>query len=104
MKHSRGDIIGNIHRVWDIIDIIYETLTNRGRAYEGDTISDIFRLTKNSEIQNRWINFCNKILNYKLDFTDVVNLIIGFISPPYKSIIDEDEFFKKWSYKERKYI
>lgn len=85
-------------------EAIYETLTNRGRAYERDSISDIFRLTKNFETQKRWINFCNKILNYELDFKDVVNVIIDFISPPYESILEEDEFFKNWSYKERRYI
>ena len=85
-------------------EAIYETLTNRGRAYERDSISDIFRLTKNFETQKRWINYCNKILNYELDFKDVVNVIIDFISPPYESILEEDEFFKNWSYKERRYI
>lgn len=85
-------------------EAIYETLTNRGRAYESDSIYDISRLTKNLEIQKRWINFCSKVLTYELDFTDVVNVIIEFTSPPYDAIINEDEFFKKWSYKERKYI
>lgn len=34
-------------------EAIYETLSNRGRAYERDSISAIFRLTKNSEVQKR---------------------------------------------------
>lgn len=85
-------------------EAIYETLTNRGRAYERDSISDIYRLIKNPEIQKRWINFCNKILNYQLDFADVIDVIIDFITPPYEAIIDEDEFFKKWSYREIRYI
>lgn len=85
-------------------EAIYETLTNRGRAYERDSISDIYRLIKNPEIQKRWINFCNKILNYQLDFSDVIDVIIDFITPPYEAIIYEDEFFKKWSYREIRYI
>ncbi|HOJ12337.1 MAG TPA: nucleotidyl transferase AbiEii/AbiGii toxin family protein [Clostridiales bacterium] len=85
-------------------EAIYETLTNRGRAYEIDSISDIFRLTKDLEILKRWNNFCSKILNYELNFTDVVNVIISFISPPYESILVEDEFFKDWRCKEGRYF
>lgn len=84
-------------------EALYETLSNRGRAYEKDSITDIFRLSLDLEVQKRWDNFCNKILNYELDFVDVVNIIIDFISPPYDSIIKEDEFFGNWDSKKRKY-
>lgn len=85
-------------------EAIYETLTKRARVYERDSITDLYRLTENPEIQKRWINFCNKILHYELDFEDVVNIIVEFIAPPYEAIIDEDEFLGNWSYKERKYL
>lgn len=85
-------------------EAIYEILTNRGRAYERNSISDILRLTKNIEIQRRWNNFCDKVLNYELDFTVVVKVIIDFILPPYESMLNEDEIFKNWSCQTRKYI
>lgn len=85
-------------------EALYETLSNRGRAYEKDTIRDILRLSSNLEVKKRWGNFCNKVLNYELDFVDIINIIIDFISPPYDSIIKEDEFFKDWNCKERRYI
>lgn len=84
-------------------EALYETLSNRGRVYEKGSITDIFRLTKDSVVQKRWDNFCNKILNYELDFVDVVNIIIDFILPPFDSIIKEDEFFGNWDSKKRKY-
>lgn len=84
-------------------EALYETLSNRGRVYEKKTISEIFKLTKNSVVQKRWNNFCNKILHYKLDFIDIVNIIIDFISPPYDSIIKKDSFFGNWDSKKRKY-
>jgi len=84
-------------------EAIYETLTNRNRIYERDTISNIARLAKDSGIQKRWANFCNKILNHELDFSDVVRVITDFIAPPYQAIVNEDEFFGKWDYKEGKY-
>ena len=85
-------------------EAIYEILANRGRAYERNSISDILRLTKNIEIQRRWNNFCDKVLNYELDFTVVVKVIIDFILPPYESMLNEDEIFKNWSCQTRKYI
>jgi hypothetical protein len=85
-------------------EAIYETLTNRSRAYERNSITDIMRLTKNIKIQRRWNNFCDKVLNYELDFTDIVKVIIDFILPPYEAIIEEDEFFKNWSCQTKGYI
>lgn len=84
-------------------EALYETLSNRGRSYEKGSITDILRLSSNSEVEKRWDNFCNKVLNYELDFVGVVNIIIDFISPPYDSIIEEDEFFGNWDSKKRKY-
>jgi hypothetical protein len=32
-----------------------------------------------------------------------MDVIIDFILLPYQSIVNEEEFFKTWSYKDRKY-
>lgn len=85
-------------------EAIYETLSNRGTPYERDSIAVIVRLIKDVEVQKRWNNFCKKILRYELDFDHVVNTIIEFTSPPYNAMIEEDEFFKEWSSKYRKYV
>ncbi|QSQ08803.1 hypothetical protein H0A61_01148 [Koleobacter methoxysyntrophicus] len=85
-------------------EAIYETLSNRGTSYEKDSVAVISRLAKDAEIQKRWSNFCKKVLKYELSFSDVVEVIINFILPPYQSIIQEDEFFKTWRYKDRKYV
>lgn len=83
---------------------IYETLTNRGRLYEKDSVAVIARLIGDSEMQKRWGNFCKKILKYELDFDVVVNIIIDLTAPPYEAAIQEDELLKTWSYKDRRYI
>ncbi|WP_352418884.1 nucleotidyl transferase AbiEii/AbiGii toxin family protein [Proteiniborus sp.] len=85
-------------------EAIYETLSNRGTPYEKDSITIITRLTKDVEMQKRWNNFCKKILRYELNFDHVVNTIIEFTSQPYNAMIKEDEFFKEWSSKYRKYV
>lgn len=85
-------------------EAIYETLSNRGRSYEKDSVALISRLAENTEMQKRWINFCKKILKYELSLSDVIEVIINFTLPPYESIIQENELFKTWSYKDRKYV
>lgn len=85
-------------------EAIYETLSNRGTPHEKDSIAVIARLADNVEIQKRWNNFCKKVLKYELDIKVVIDTIIDFTLPPYQSIVSEEEFFKNWSYKDKKYI
>lgn len=85
-------------------EAIYQTLSNRGTPYEKDSVTVIARLAKDIEIQKRWSNFCNKVLKYELSFSDVIEVIIGLTLPPYKSIVQEDEFFKTWSCKVKNYV
>lgn len=83
---------------------IYKTLTNRSRSYQKDSVAIISRLMNDSEIQKRWDNFCNKILKYKLNFDEVVNVILDLTLQPYESIIMNEKFLKNWSYKNKRYI
>ena len=92
------DIMGEV-----LQKAIQNTLINRGRIYEKKFISDLFRLTKDSDIQKRWDNFCKKILNYNLNLTDVVNIIISFTLPPYEAIFDENNFSMEWNHDKGKY-
>jgi len=85
-------------------EAIYETLSNRARKYEKDSVAVIARLTENNEIKNRWNNFYNKVLKYQLDFNYVTSIILGFTLPPYEAIIQEGELFNIWSHKDKKYI
>lgn len=85
-------------------DAIHETLSNRGTPHEEDSIVVIKRLVDDKEIQNRWNNFCKKILKYELDFNGVVDIIIDFISLPYDAIIKEKEFFNNWGCENKEYI
>ncbi len=84
-------------------EAIYETLTNRGTPYEKDSVTIISRLADDLIILRRWDNFCKKILQFKLSFTDVVKLIIDFLQPPYEALIHEEELFKKWRHERKEY-
>lgn len=85
-------------------EAIYETLSNRGRPYEKDSIDIILRLAKDSAIQKRWVNFCKKILKVEISLELVISTIINFTSPPFMAIIAEGEFFGTWNSKELKYV
>jgi predicted nucleotidyltransferase component of viral defense system len=84
-------------------EAIYETLTNRGTPYEIDSVTIISRLADDLIILRRWDNFCKKILQFNLSFTDVIKLIIDFLQPPYEALIHEKELFKKWNHERKEY-
>ena len=84
-------------------EAIYETLTNRGTPYEKDSVIILSRLADDSNIIKRWSNFCKKILQYKLDFRNVIKLIIDFLQPPFEALIHEEELFKKWNHEKKEY-
>ena len=84
-------------------EAIYETVTNRGTPYEEDSVTVISRLADDSIILRRWENFCRRVLQYKLDFTNVVKLIIDFLQPPYEAMILEEELFKNWNHVKKEY-
>lgn len=85
-------------------EAIYETLSNRGTPYEKDSIIILDRLVADKDIQTRWVNFCKKILRFKLDIDLVIHTIIEFLHPPYNAIIHENEFFDLWDSEKGKYI
>lgn len=84
-------------------EAIYETLTNRGTPYEIDSVTIISRLADDLIILRRWDNFCKKILQFNLSFTDVIKLIIDFLQPLYEALIHEKELFKKWNHERKEY-
>jgi predicted nucleotidyltransferase component of viral defense system len=84
-------------------EAIYETLSNRARVYEQDSVTVISRLKEDIHIQKRWKNFCKKVLKYELNFSDVIDVIINFTLPPFQSMIQENEFFRNWSHKKKEY-
>lgn len=80
---------------------IFETLQNRGTPYERDSLDQIAELCVNKDIMIRWNSFCKKTLKLQLDFKEVLNLLLSFINPIYKAILDEKECFDLWSKEEK---
>ncbi len=85
-------------------EAIHKTLSNRSTPHETDSVIVIKRLTENKIVNDRWGNFCKKILKYDLEFNYVVDIIIEFVSIPYTAIMTEQKTSKNWSFKDRKYL
>lgn len=79
------------------------TLSTRGTSYRKDSVIVIKRLIGDTDINNRWKNFCKKILKYDLDFDSVIGLLVEFIDPPFQALIEGEEFPSIWNPDKRKY-
>lgn len=82
---------------------IYQTLSNRKRVFDENSITDIGILIDDNEFLLRWEDFCKGVLRFDLSFESVAYLIIDFLSSPYNAIIAKRVFLKKWDNKHRTY-
>ena len=81
-----------------------ETLNNRNTQYDKDSVTVISRLTKDTEIQKRWVNFVEKVIGNEVDFKGVVKVMLKLLSPPFEAIVEGKVFSSKWSCKEERYL
>jgi predicted nucleotidyltransferase component of viral defense system len=84
-------------------EAIFETLQNRHTVYEQNSLSRVSNLVNDKDMVIRWKSFCKKILRFDLEFENVLVDIIKFLEVPYNAILVEEENFKFWNYKEKRY-
>lgn len=77
-------------------EAIFETLQNRGTSYSRDSLNQITELANDSEMITKWNYFLRTIKMSELDFCEVVDAMVHFLSPIWQAILDEDELLKKW--------
>ena len=77
-------------------EAVFETLQNRGTSYGRDSLDHIAQLAKDADMITKWNHFLRTIKTSELDFGEVVNAIVHFLSPVWQAILDEDELLKKW--------
>ncbi|NLK28983.1 MAG: nucleotidyl transferase AbiEii/AbiGii toxin family protein [Clostridiales bacterium] len=78
-------------------EAIFETLDNRGRIYDKNTLKKVSSFKKDRQIVLRWNAFVQNTIKVDIDFDDVINVITDFIREPFESIIYERELFLRWS-------
>lgn len=76
---------------------IFETLSNRRRVYEKDTLDKVRLLEKDRLLIERWKAFTQNTIGVDLDFYTVIELVTNFIGEPFDSIVHERELFLTWS-------
>ena len=77
-------------------EAIFETLQNRGTSYSRDSLNQIAELANDAEMITKWNYFLRTIKMSELDFGEVVDAMVHFLSPAWQAILDEDELLKKW--------
>lgn len=75
---------------------VFETLQNRGTAYERDSFDRVIALAENKDIQIRWRQYLRRLKMPELALDDVMHSIDAFLRPVWNAIIDEQELFLGW--------
>ena len=84
-------------------EAIFETLDNRGRVYEKDTLKNVRLLKQDEQITIRWKAFIQNTIKVDLDFNNVIDVVTNFIVEPFESILYERELFLQWNKSEGKW-
>lgn len=79
---------------------VFETLQNRGTAYEKDSFDRVIALVDNKDIQVRWRQYLRRLKMPELVLADVMRNIDCFIRPVWDAIINEQQLCSEWKCRE----
>lgn len=85
-------------------EAIFETLQNRGTAYNRNNLKQISEFVKDKDMQTKWTHFLKRVMGSNIEFDVVINNIVQFLSPIYQAIIDENEIFKSWDKDKKEWL
>lgn len=75
---------------------IFETLQQRGTPYDRDSFKRVVVLAEYEDMQKRWKYFPKNNKDDTLEFPVVLAEIQTFHEPVFDTIVNEDEYLKKW--------
>jgi predicted nucleotidyltransferase component of viral defense system len=75
---------------------IWETIQNRGTAYEQDSFNRVLALAEDADMQNKWRYFLKTLGNSDVAFEHIVTDIGTFLSPIWTCIVEETEWMQHW--------
>ena len=84
---------------WALQQAIFETLQNRGTAYELDSFDRVIALAGNKDIQVRWRQYLRRLKMTEMPLGDIMNGIARFLRPAGDAILSEDELLVQWDCK-----
>jgi predicted nucleotidyltransferase component of viral defense system len=75
---------------------IWETIQNRGTAYEQDSFNRVLALAEDADMKNKWRYFLKTLGNSDVEFEHIVTDIGTFLSPIWTCIVEETEWMQHW--------
>ncbi|OPY55885.1 MAG: hypothetical protein A4E55_02368 [Pelotomaculum sp. PtaU1.Bin035] len=78
-------------------EAIFETLQNRGTAYNRDSLKAVIALVDDSDMQTRWRQAIRRMQLPGLVFTEVMSTLQAFLAPVFDAVVNEKELLKAWS-------
>lgn len=80
---------------------IFETLKKRETPYDRDSFKRILALSEDEDMQKRWRYFLKNIKDDTLEFAVVIKEMQKFLEPVFDAIVDEEEWKKNWTFKQK---
>lgn len=83
---------------------VFETLQNRGTAYEKDSFDRVIALADNKDIQVRWRQYLRRLKMPELALADVMHSVDSYLRPVWDAIVNEQELLSGWKCREAAWI
>ena len=80
---------------------IFETLKKRETPYDRDSFKRILALSEDEDMQKRWRYFLKNMKDGTLEFAVVIKEMQKFLEPVFDAIVDEEEWKKNWTFKQK---
>lgn len=80
---------------------IFETLKKRETPYDRDSFKRVLALSEDEDMQKRWRYFLKNIKDDTLEFAVVIKEMQIFLEPVFDAIVDEEEWKKNWTFKQK---
>ena len=80
---------------------IFETLKKRETPYDRDSFKRVLALSEDEDMQKRWRYFLKNMKDVTLEFEVIIAEIQTFIEPVFDAIVDEEEWKKNWTFKQK---
>ena len=78
-------------------EAIIQTLETRGTSYDRSSLNEIIGFVDNEAMLIKWQQFIKRTKLPDISFNEVITLFDVFLGDIWNTILNEDEWFKKWS-------
>lgn len=86
-----------------LYEAIFETFQRRGTPYERDPDVFLIGFYNEDDKKKQWDAFVKRAAKVSIPFEQVIDRIKVFLYPVYSAMLEETEFFGKWSKKDKKW-